>query len=97
MEEFRVISQEETHDGWQFRIALGDAEYTVLFSEEYWRGLTGGSVSPETLVEDSFAFLLEREPKESILASFSLPQIQGYFPEYEETMQEKYISKTDNQ
>jgi len=39
-------------------------------------------VSAERLVEESFRFLLEREPKESILQNFALPVIERYFPEY---------------
>ena len=35
------------------------------------------------LVEAAFAFLLEREPKESILARFDLSAISRYFPEFE--------------
>lgn len=38
--------------------------------------------SPEDLIEASFAFLLEREPKEAILRRFELPVIERYFPEY---------------
>ena len=38
--------------------------------------------SPERLVEASFEFLLEREPKESILSRFELPVIERYFPDY---------------
>lgn len=38
--------------------------------------------TPEALVEASFQFLLEREPKESILRTFELPVIERYFPEY---------------
>lgn len=38
--------------------------------------------APERLVEASFAFLLEREPKEAILSRFELPVIERYFPEY---------------
>ena len=38
--------------------------------------------TPEELLEASFAFLLEREPKESILSRFELPVIERYFPEY---------------
>jgi hypothetical protein len=34
-------------------------------------------------VTESFRFLLEREPKESILGSFDLTVIGRYFPEYE--------------
>jgi len=39
-------------------------------------------VSPERLLEASFTFLLEREPKEAILSRFALPVIERYFPEY---------------
>ena len=42
----------------------------------------GGETSPERLIEASFEFLLEREPKESILSRFDLPVIARYFPEY---------------
>lgn len=39
--------------------------------------------SPRHVVEASFRFLLDREPKESILRSFDLPVIARYFPDYE--------------
>ena len=42
----------------------------------------GGGAGPEALLRASFEFLLEREPKESILRSFRLPVIERYFPEY---------------
>jgi hypothetical protein len=38
--------------------------------------------TPEALIEASFRFLLEREPKEAILARFELPVIEQYFPDY---------------
>jgi hypothetical protein len=38
--------------------------------------------TPEALLEASFDFLLEREPKEAILRRFELPVIERYFPEY---------------
>jgi hypothetical protein len=38
--------------------------------------------TPEDLLEASFRFLLEREPKESILGRFELPVIERYFPDY---------------
>jgi hypothetical protein len=38
--------------------------------------------APEALIEASFRFLLEREPKEAILRTFELPVIERYFPEY---------------
>ncbi len=40
----------------------------------------------EALVRASFAFLLEREPKESILREFEIGVIGRHFPEYEREM-----------
>jgi hypothetical protein len=37
---------------------------------------------PEQLLQASFEFLLEREPKESILPRFDLDVIERYFPNY---------------
>lgn len=49
--------------------------------ERYAPGAT-----PERLLEASFTFLLEREPKEAILSRFDLPVIERYFPEYPRTI-----------
>jgi hypothetical protein len=42
-----------------------------------------GDATPEQLVEAAFRFLLDREPKESILSRFDLGVIARYFPEFE--------------
>ena len=42
----------------------------------------GGEAAAERLLRLSFEFLLEREPKESILRSFDLPVIERYFQEF---------------
>jgi hypothetical protein len=71
--EFQVIVKEggtETRHG----VTLQEADYERL---------CGGKASPEILVRESFRFLLEREPKESILRSFDLAVIGRYFPTYE--------------
>lgn len=46
----------------------------------------GADRSPETLLTASFRFLLDREPKESILRAFDLSIISRYFPEYEQRL-----------
>lgn len=58
----------------QHRVTLRQADYERL---------SGGQATPEALVRESFHFLLEREPKESILRSFDLTVIGRYFPAYE--------------
>ena len=42
----------------------------------------GQGVSAESLLKASFEFLLQREPKESILSRFQLSDIERYFPDY---------------
>ena len=42
----------------------------------------GGGAAVEVLLEQSFRFLLEREPKEAILRQFEISVIGHYFPEY---------------
>jgi hypothetical protein len=46
--------------------------------------LGGGSVTDESLLEESFRYLLEREPQTSILCRFSIEQIGDYFPQWPE-------------
>lgn len=49
----------------------------------------GGGADAETLLQKSFEFLLEREPKESIMSRFELPVIERYFPEYDGEIQRR--------
>jgi hypothetical protein len=62
--------------------ATGTTHHRVRVSRrdfERW----GRGRSAEELVRDSFTFLLEREPKESILREFDLSVIKRYFPDYD--------------
>jgi hypothetical protein len=67
------------------RIIEKDSESThhVTIKQADYTKLTGGKIEPEELLRRSFEFLLEREPKESILGRFDLSVISRYFPEYE--------------
>jgi tRNA U38,U39,U40 pseudouridine synthase TruA len=49
----------------------------------------GQGRSAESLLTESFQFLLEREPNTSILPSFDLSLISRYFPEYEQHIHER--------
>jgi hypothetical protein len=70
---------------YRVRVAEGSSEtfHIVTLHPDDHRRLAGTGHTPEALIRASFAFLLEREPKESILAKFALPAIARYFPEYE--------------
>ena len=62
-------------------------EHEVTASAEDLERLGGGYGSPEAFLRACFAFLLEREPKESILRSFEVGAIGRYYPEFEATIQ----------
>jgi len=68
----------------EFTVKVEEKEYNVGLDDEYWQDLTGGKIAKEELIKKSFEFLLEREPKESILSRFNLRIINQYFPEFEE-------------
>jgi hypothetical protein len=61
----------------------GESRHAVTLDRTTYERLTDGQVPAEALVRESFAFLLEREPKESILPTFELAVIGRYFPAYE--------------
>ena len=71
----------------RFRVTISEGAsksiHTVSLSPGYYEKLSGKQVSEEVLIERSFQFLLEHEPKESILREFDLPLIGRYFPDYE--------------
>jgi hypothetical protein len=62
----------------------GASEHVVTLSGSDWERLGRGYRSPEDLVRSCFAFLLAREPRTSILATFDVSQIRTYFPDFEQ-------------
>ena len=87
MPEISVLKGSQDGDNILFKVEVkeGDTktEYLVEVSLDYYNFLAEGKVTIEHLVEKSLNFLLEREPKESILRKFNLKKISHYFPEYE--------------
>ena len=73
----------------EFTVKVEGKEYKVGLDDEYWQDLTGGKIDKEELIKKSFKFLLEREPKESILSRFNLRIINQYFPEFEEEIRKQ--------
>lgn len=89
----------ESSSGWSCKVRLSDrssvTEHTVRITPADLTRLAPGSTDPTDLVRRSFAFLLEREAKESILGTFDLPLIGRYFPEYERTIGEPAYDRAD--
>jgi hypothetical protein len=73
---------------WECRVVIGDPErepeYVVGVSRAELERYAKGGTEPTALVEESFRFLLEREPASSILRRFNLSDIERYYPAYHE-------------
>ena len=79
--EFEVIVREGS----------GESHHHVTMSQDTWHRLTSGSHDPTDCIKASFRFLLDREPKESILNRFDVSVISRYFPEFEREL-EQYLA-----
>lgn len=67
----------------EVRDESGSSRHRVTAPPDELREL-GAADRPHELLEESFRFLLEREPRSAILSRFDLSTITSYFPEYPE-------------
>jgi hypothetical protein len=74
-----------------FHVTVADddssTEHEVTVSASDYERLGTKYRTPEEFVRGCFEFLLEREPKESILPRFDVSVISTYFPEFETRIQ----------
>ena len=82
------------HDSFEVvvREGKGETRRHVTMSREMCERLTAGKHTSECCLEAAFRFLLDREPKESILGRFDVTVISRYFPEFEREMP-RYLSQ----
>lgn len=80
-----VVTCETQEGGWRCTVVIGDdpgaTRHEVLVDRETLEDLAP-TATPEVLVGESFGFLLEREPRESIMREFELPIIGRFFADY---------------
>jgi hypothetical protein len=65
------------------------SKHTVTLKDSDYARLSGGRIGAKTLIAQSFEFLLEHEPKESILPRFDLLEIARYFPSFERDLKQR--------
>ena len=80
-EQVLVGAGERDRDRMRFHVTVGTHQFEVTVHEEEAALLAPG-VELGRLVEETFHFLLDREPVTSILPSFDIDVIEGYFSEY---------------
>ena len=75
--------------GWRCAVSIDDGrgtsthDVTVAAADATDLAAAADQSDVERLVYETVAFLLEREPKESILGAFDLTVVGRYFPEFE--------------
>ena len=74
----------------EVKAVQGGSGHEVTLSRETYERLTNNKFAPETCVEAAFRFLLDREPKESILPSFDIDRIGQFFPDFERALPEYF-------
>jgi hypothetical protein len=81
------VKLRQSSDPYAFEVRVtergAETRHRVTMTDATFRKLGGETASPERVVEAAFEFLLDREPKESILGSFDVNVISRYFPEFE--------------
>lgn len=65
------------------RMGDGETRHHVTMTRDTHERLTAGTHTAEHCIGATFRFLLDREPKESILRRFDVTVISQYFPEFE--------------
>jgi hypothetical protein len=85
----------ENVDASHFRVRVieagSESTHQVTLDPKDYARLAGAAVEPQELIRRSFQFLLEREPKESILSRFNLTVIGRYFPEFEHEIKKRML------
>ncbi|MCO6392518.1 hypothetical protein GTW25_15950 [Aliihoeflea aestuarii] len=92
-----TVAQIDYGDPLQFEVRVehggGATEHLVSLSRADFDRMTSGDYKPSVVVEAAFHFLLDHEPKESILSRFDINVISRYFPEFESVLP-RYIEST---
>ena len=76
---------QKTPSGFEVRVTENGSQldFRVTLSDALYQKLSGDRYSKTDCIRAAFRFLLDREPKESILRRFDLSVISNYFPEFQ--------------
>jgi hypothetical protein len=81
------VRRRKADNPYEFEVSVREGStqtlHRVTMSVTTCRRLSGEKTSPERVIEAAFRFLLDREPKESILRTFDVTDISTYFADFE--------------
>jgi|GEM_PF-297102 len=98
MSETKIKVREiSTDPSWRFDVVAEECddqtEYLVSMGKDFYKSLDT-KVEPWKVIEATFRFLLEREPKESILREFDITVVSHYFPEFKKELVSVFFDAT---
>ena len=80
----------KSDDPYEFAVTVRErgteTRHRVTMADATYRQLAGDRATPERVIEAAFEFLLDHEPKESILRGFDVAVISRYFPTFEKDL-----------
>ena len=83
-----AVDCRQADDGWRCDVTVGSdpgaTSHVVTVNAPTMERLGSADADPTRLVAESFRYLLEQEPRESILRTFDLTVIGRYVPAWEE-------------
>jgi hypothetical protein len=88
--EMVFVEQVSQGDPLSFKVTVkeknGETHHQVTMNQSTYKKLTDGKITAECCIEAAFLFLLDHEPKESILSRFDVTVISRYFPSFEKDL-----------
>ena len=91
---------DDNNSSWTYYVEITESDgsgskttHQVTMDKDYYMDLTErGRIIPEEFIKKSFEFLLDREPRNSILQQFDIAQINDYFPEYKTEIKKEALN-----
>jgi hypothetical protein len=81
------VEQTDQGDPLKFSVTVSEGKsethHQVTMAQSTYLKLTNGKVDASRCIHAAFEFLLDREPKESILSRFDVTVISTYFPNFD--------------
>jgi hypothetical protein len=78
------------------RDARGESRHRVTIQADEARRWAKFGAEPSDCVEAAMRFLIDREPKESILSAFDMRVVRRYFPEFDDAFP-GYLARLSHQ
>ena len=85
-----AIKTIDSGDPFEFEVMIkeGNSEtrHRVTMDRATYQRLTSGKATPEQCIDATFRFLLDQEPKESILAAFDVSVVSRFFRNFRDEL-----------